>query len=37
MKLIDIEQYRDNPRITREWPPVFVPEYERRVTGGRRL
>ena len=31
MKLIDIEQYRDDPRLTREWPPVFVPEYERRV------
>ena len=32
MKLIDIEQYWDDPRLTREWSPVFVFRYERRVT-----
>lgn len=31
MKLIDVEQYRDDPRLTREWPPNYIPEYQRRV------
>lgn len=31
MKPIDIEQYRDDPRLTRDWPPNYVPEYQRRI------
>lgn len=32
MKPIDLSLYKDDPRLTREWPPAFVGEYERRVT-----
>lgn len=31
MKLIDVEQYRDDPRVNRTWPPIYTPEYKRRV------
>jgi len=32
MKPIDVEAYRNDPRLTTAWPPNYVPEYERRVT-----
>lgn len=31
MKPVDVEQYREDPRLTREWPPNYIPEYQRRV------
>lgn len=31
MKLIDVEQYRDDPRLNTSWPPNYTPEYSRRV------
>lgn len=31
MKPIDIEQYRNDFRLNRSWPPNYVPEYQRRV------